>query len=188
MPLARPRDYIYRMRSTFKRGTKHAAWIWIPVAVFLAACATKGPGSGSADLGEGNRTPGDCPPADEVASEAPVAPADPGDTEVDRDNAGPDRDRTAPDAAQDAPDSFNTPIHICDIIVTGSSWSAGPQGVAGLRAFLEKVKLEHERLLMADVPPPQDVLAEIETLERELETAIASRTQVQPDTTVGTFP
>ena len=89
--------------------------------------------------------------------------------------------------AQGALDSFKTPIHICDIIVTGSSRSAGPQGVAGLRAFLEKVKLEHERLLMADVPPPQDVLAEIETLERELEQAIASRTPVQPDTTVGTF-
>ena len=169
------------------RRIQQTAWIWIPVAVFLAACATKGPGSGSADLSEGHRTPGDCPPSDEVASEAPLAPADPGDIEVDPDNAGPDRDRSAPDAAQGALDSFKTPIHICDIIVTGSSRSAGPQGVAGLRAFLEKVKLEHERLLMADVPPPQDVLAEIETLERELEQAIASRTPVQPDTTVGTF-
>ena len=169
------------------RRIQHAAWIWIPVAGFLAACATKGPGSSSADLSEGHRTPGDCPPSDEVASEAPLAPADPGDIEVDPDNAGPDRDRSAPDAAQGALDSFKTPIHICDIIVTGSSRSAGPQGVAGLRAFLEKVKLEHERLLMADVPPPQDVLAEIETLERELEQAIASRTPVQPDTTVGTF-
>lgn len=147
---------------------KHRPWTWIPAGLFLAACASNGPGSGSAHVSEGPRTLGDCPPeTDEVAADAPRAPVDPDDSAVAPDDAGSDRDL----------------LVLCEIVVTGGPWPTKPQGLAALRAFLDKVKLEHERLLMADVPPPQDILAEIEALEQELKKAIASQKPVQPDTT-----
>lgn len=110
---------------------------WIPALALVAACATTTAAPGAPDPGDAPGTAGETPAEPCEATRAV------GDAEIDPSEAA----------------SSRCMIVMDQITVTGSGGQpTGPQGWDALRAFLERVKLEHERQLNAPVLPQKDTI------------------------------